>query len=132
MLILKNNELNLFEDIFEIKKLQKYGMVNFLLAFLKNVFYNFKFIKTQQINNQNILEIKKPVRFECDYGFAELSPNESLGEGLNIYLQSSFDGKYEDQDITIQNLNGNYIESISKARTFGFYHEIEYLKSQNE
>ena len=85
----------------------------------------------EQINNQNILEIKKPVRFECDYGFAELSPNESLNEGLNIYLQSSFDGKYEDQDITIQNLNGNYIESISKARTFGFYHEIEYLKSQN-
>ena len=27
----------------------------------------------EQINNQNILEIKKPVRFECDYGFAELS-----------------------------------------------------------
>ena len=85
----------------------------------------------EQIDNQNILEIKKPVRFECDYGFAELSPNKSLNEGLNIYLQSSFDGKYEDQDITIQNLNGNYIESISKARTFGFYHEIEYLKSQN-
>ena len=85
----------------------------------------------EQINNQNILEIKKPVRFECDYGFAELLPNESVNEGLNIYLQSSFDGKYEDQDITIQNLNGNYIESISKARTFGFFQEIEYLKSQN-
>ena len=28
-------------------------------------------------------------------------------------------------------MNGNYIKSISKARTFGFYHEIEYLKSQN-
>lgn len=85
----------------------------------------------EQINNQNILEIKKPVKFECDYGFAELLPNEIENEGLNIYLQSSFDGKYDDQDITIQNLNGNYIESISKARTFGFYHEIEYLKSQN-
>ena len=85
----------------------------------------------EQINNQNILEIKRPVRFECDYGFAELLPNESINEGLNIYLQSSFEGKYEDQDITIKNLNGNYIESISKARTFGFFHEIEYLKSQN-
>ncbi len=85
----------------------------------------------EQINNQNILEIKKPIKFECNYGFAELLPNESVNEGLNIYLQSSFDGKYEDQDITIKNLNGNYIESISKARTFGFYHEIEYLKSQN-
>ena len=58
-------------------------------------------------------------------------PNESTNEGLNIYLQSSFEGKYDDQDITIKNLNGNYIESISKARTFGFFHEIEYLKSQN-
>lgn len=85
----------------------------------------------EQINNQNILEIKRPVKFECDYGFAELLPNESTNEGLNIYLQSSFEGKYDDQDITIKNLNGNYIESISKARTFGFYHEIEYLKSQN-
>ena len=85
----------------------------------------------EQTNTQNILEIKRPVKFECDYGFAELLPNESVNEGLNIYLQSSFDGKYEDQDISIQNLNGNYIESISKARTFGFFHEIEYLKSQN-
>ena len=85
----------------------------------------------EQHHNQNILEIKKPVKFECEYGFAELLPNESKKEGLNIFLQSSFDGKYEDQDITIQNLNGNYIESISKARTFGFYQEIEYLKSQN-
>ena len=85
----------------------------------------------EQHRNQNILEIKKPVKFECEYGFAELLPNESKKEGLNIFLQSSFDGKYEDQDITIQNLNGNYIESISKARTFGFYQEIEYLKSQN-
>lgn len=85
----------------------------------------------EQINNQNILEIKRPVKFECDYGFAELLPNESTNEGLNIYLQSSFEGKYDDQDITIKNLNGNYIESISKARTFGFFHEIEYLKSQN-
>ena len=85
----------------------------------------------EQTNYQNILEIKRPVKFECDYGFAELLPNESVNEGLNIYLQSSFDGKYEDQDISIQNLNGNYIESISKARTFGFFHEIEYLKSQN-
>jgi len=85
----------------------------------------------EQTNYQNILEIKRPVRFECDYGFAELLPNESTNEGLNIYLQSSFEGKYEDQDITIKNLNGNYIESISKARTFGFFHEIEYLKSQN-
>ena len=85
----------------------------------------------EQHRNQNILEIKKPVKFECEYGFAELLPNESKKEGLNIFLQSSFDGKYEDQNITIQNLNGNYIESISKARTFGFYQEIEYLKSQN-
>ena len=85
----------------------------------------------EQFNNQNILEIKRPVKFECDYGFAELLPNESTNEGLNIYLQSSFEGKYDDQDITIKNLNGNYIESISKARTFGFFHEIEYLKSQN-
>ena len=85
----------------------------------------------EQTNYQNILEIKRPVKFECDYGFAELLPNESVNKGLNIYLQSSFDGKYEDQDISIQNLNGNYIESISKARTFGFFHEIEYLKSQN-
>ena len=80
---------------------------------------------------QEVLEIKKPVRFECDYGFAELLPNSLDAEGLNINLESCFDGKYQDQDISIKNLNGNYIDSISQARTFGFYQEIEYLKSQN-
>ena len=86
---------------------------------------------TEQDFEQKILEIVKPVKFSCDYGYAELEPNLPKDEGLNINLESSFEGKYEDQDIKIKNLNGNYIESISKARTFGFFQEIEYLKSQN-
>ena len=85
----------------------------------------------EQDSEQKILEIVKPVKFSCDYGYAELAPNTQKDEGLNINLESSFEGKYEDQDIKIKNLNGNYIESISKARTFGFFQEIEYLKSQN-
>ncbi len=85
----------------------------------------------EQDSEQNILEIINPIKFSCDYGYAELVPNSSKDHGLNINLESSFDGKYEDQDIKISNLNGNYIESISKARTFGFFQEIEYLKSQN-
>ena len=85
----------------------------------------------EQDSEQKILEIVKPVKFSCDYGYAELAPNSTKDEGLNINLESSFEGKYEDQDIKIKNLNGNYIESISKARTFGFFQEIEYLKSQN-
>ena len=85
----------------------------------------------EQNSIQNILEVIKPVKFQCDYGYAELLPNEKNHEGLNINLESSFEGKYEDQDIKVKNLNGNYINSISKARTFGFFHEIEYLKSQN-
>ncbi len=89
-----------------------------------------KGIKAQD-SEQKILEIIKPVKFSCDYGYAELAPNSPKDEGLNINLQSSFEGKYEDQDIKIKNLNGNYIESISRARTFGFYQELEYLKSQN-
>jgi UDP-3-O-[3-hydroxymyristoyl] N-acetylglucosamine deacetylase len=85
----------------------------------------------RQTENQNILEVTKPVKFKCDYGYAELLPNKKEQEGLNINLESFFEGKYEDQNISVKNLNGNYIESISKARTFGFFHEIEYLKSQN-
>ena len=85
----------------------------------------------EQKDNQNILEIIKPVKFKCEYGYAELLPNENGHEGLNIDLESSFEGKYKDQEIKVRNLNGNYIDSISKARTFGFFHEIEYLKSQN-
>ncbi len=85
----------------------------------------------EQESEQNILEIVKPVKFKCNYGYAELSPNSLCEEGLNINLESSFEGKYQDQNINIRNLNGNYVESISKARTFGFFHEIEYLKSQN-
>ena len=85
----------------------------------------------EQNSEQNIMEIIKPVKFLCDYGYAELIPNSPKDKGLNINLESSFDGKYEDQNIMIRNLNGNYIESISRARTFGFFQEIEYLKSQN-
>ncbi len=85
----------------------------------------------EQDSEQKILEIVKPVKFSCDYGYAELVPNSPKDDGLNINLESSFEGKYEDQDIKIKNLNGNYIEYISKARTFGFFQEIEYLKSQN-
>ena len=85
----------------------------------------------EQDSEQKILEIVKHIKFSCDYGYAELIPNSPKDEGLNINLESSFEGKYEDQDIKITNLNGNYIESISKARTFGFFQEIEYLKSQN-
>lgn len=84
-----------------------------------------------QNSEQSVLEIVKPIKFKCDYGFAELNPNLPQDEGLNIYLESSFEGKYEDQEINIKNLNGNYIESISEARTFGFFQEIEYLKSLN-
>ena len=85
----------------------------------------------EQDSEQKILEIVKHVKFSCDYGYAELTPNSPKDEGLNINLESSFEGKYEDQDIKITNLNGNYIQSISRARTFGFFQEIEYLKSQN-
>ena len=85
----------------------------------------------EQDSEQKILEIIKPIKFSCDYGYAELKPNSPKDEGLNINLESSFEGKYEDQNIKITNLNGNYIESISRARTFGFFQEIEYLKSQN-
>jgi len=87
-------------------------------------------LKEQPIS-QNVLEIKRPVKFECNYGFAELIPNNSSQEGLNIDLESSFEGKYKDQSIEVKNLNGNYVDSIAQARTFGFFHEIEYMKSQN-
>ena len=49
-----------------------------------------------QNGQQNILEIIKPVKFLCDYGYAELAPNSSRDQGLNINLESSFDGKYDD------------------------------------
>ena len=84
-----------------------------------------------QIMNQQAIEIKKKVRFDCDYGYGELLPNSETEEGLNIFLESSFEGKYEDQIINIENLNGGYPSKISQARTFGFYEEIEYLKSQD-
>ncbi len=87
-------------------------------------------IKSQN-TPQKYLLINKKVRFDCDYGFGELLPNSKSEEGLNIFLESSFEGKYKDQTINIENLNGAYPSKISQARTFGFFHEIEYLKSQN-
>lgn len=86
---------------------------------------------SSQNSAQQAIQIKKSIRFDCDYGFAELNPNNSNEEGLNIFLESSFEGKYKDQTINIENLNGGYPLNISKARTFGFFNEIEFLKSQD-
>jgi len=132
-------EIDNLKTIFAFKKsLNPSGSL--IIDFMNLGFVTKNFIKKEVIlkkgikeqdSEQKILEIVKPVKFSCDYGYAELVPNSPKDEGLNINLESSFEGKYEDQDIKIKNLNGNYIESISKARTFGFFQEIEYLKSQN-
>ena len=38
----------------------------------------------EQDSEQKILEIIKPIKFSCDYGYAELTPNSPKDEGLNI------------------------------------------------
>ncbi|MGL5291850.1 MAG: UDP-3-O-acyl-N-acetylglucosamine deacetylase [Vibrionaceae bacterium] len=79
---------------------------------------------------KRFLQIKKPVRIEDGDKWAELIPYN--GFRLNFAI----DFNHPAIDADLQNLELDFssqafIKEISRARTFGFMRDIEYLQSQN-
>jgi len=91
-------------------------------------------IQSAGIETQNtpkkLVRIKKPVRFENNSGWAELKPFE----GFKVSFKIDFDhpavnetSQYMEHDLTKE----PYTTVLSRARTFGFMRDAEYLRSKN-
>jgi UDP-3-O-[3-hydroxymyristoyl] N-acetylglucosamine deacetylase len=75
---------------------------------------------------KNTLKITKTVRVEEDGKIAEFTPSELPTFTFVADFDHPMIGKQE-RELTL--VNGNFPSQISRARTFGFAHEVDYLRS---
>ncbi|MCD8548554.1 MAG: UDP-3-O-acyl-N-acetylglucosamine deacetylase [Aeromonadaceae bacterium] len=85
----------------------------------------------EQAAAKQFLRIKKPVRVEDGDKWAEFLPYD---KGFRLDLQIDFrhpvfDG--QNQHLVMDFSGSRFLKEISRARTFGFMKDIEYLHSQN-
>ena len=89
-------------------------------------------LKTTGIIEQNAYKkeiiIKKPVRIKEDGKFAALLPSRKFEVYCSIHFDNTFIGK---QKISIEINENTFMKEISKARTFGFTKDIEYLQAHD-
>ena len=91
-------------------------------------------IKQAGIESQNSLKkfikIKKELKIEDEDKFISISPSNSF----NIDYKIDFDHpviKSTNQKLNLDFFNDNIINDVSKARTFGFLKDVEYLQKNN-
>ncbi len=72
------------------------------------------------------LKILKKVTVETDYGFASLSPSDHFEADVSI----TFPGRkgMASQEFHSDNLHECFKQELARARTFGFYSDVEKLK----
>lgn len=80
-------------------------------------------IKTQK-EPRKFIEILKKIRFEEDDKFVEISPSKDFSFNLHIDFNHKKIGK---QNFIYKKGLNSFKNDISRARTFGFKHEIEQL-----
>ncbi len=86
-------------------------------------------IETQNAAKR-FIRIKKPVRFEDGDKWAEMRPHNGFKMDFQIeFDHPAIDG--DDQRLVFDFSTQGFIKEISRARTFGFMRDIEYLQSQN-
>lgn len=76
------------------------------------------------------IKILKPVRVEHEDKFAEVLPSETLTYEFKIVWDHPVIAATNDYVFFEYNLE-EYINMVSKARTFGFYEQLEYLHQNN-
>jgi len=86
------------------------------------------------VEEQNLakrfIRIKKPVRFEDDDKWAEFIPYN----GLRMDFEIEFNHpaiESDEQHLLFDFSSQDFVKDISRARTFGFMRDIEYLQSKN-
>lgn len=80
--------------------------------------------KVQELPRRAI-KILKEIRVEHDGKWAVLKPSESSIFGGEIEFDHPDIGT---QNYEVQLVNGNFKHDIAQARTFGFLHEVEYMR----
>ena len=79
---------------------------------------------------KRFIRIKKPVRFTDGDKWAELVPYNGFRMDFEIEFEHpAIDA--DEQHLLFDFSTNAFIKDISRARTFGFMHDIEYLQSQN-
>ncbi len=79
---------------------------------------------------KRFIRIKKPVRIEDGDKWAELVPYD----GFRMDFEIDFDHPaidIDEQHMLFDFSSAGFVKEISRARTFGFMRDIEYLQSQN-
>ena len=76
--------------------------------------------------SKKFLKITKEVEIRDGEKFAKLSPNSSIDFDFEIFFDHPVIGN---QKYSFKFSTKNYIEEISRARTFGFLKEVQYLRS---
>ncbi len=76
--------------------------------------------------NKKFIKITKEVRIEEGSKFAILKPSEKISFDFEINFNHPVIGR---EKYRFDFSTKNYIEEISKARTFGFLKEVQYLRS---
>lgn len=79
---------------------------------------------------KKFIRIKKPVRIEDGDKWAEIRPYNGFRLDFTIdFNHPAIDS--DDQKLVFDFSSQSFIKDISRARTFGFMRDIEYLQSQN-
>ncbi|MDF1880978.1 UDP-3-O-acyl-N-acetylglucosamine deacetylase [Sulfurimonas sp. MAG313] len=76
---------------------------------------------------KKILKIKKTVTVKEGNKYVSLSPSDDLKYDFTIKFSHPV---INEQSFTLNFTKAEYKEKISKARTFGFLHEVQYLRSK--
>ncbi|MDW6093737.1 UDP-3-O-acyl-N-acetylglucosamine deacetylase [Vibrio rhizosphaerae] len=79
---------------------------------------------------KRFIRVKKPVRFEDGDKWAELVPYQ----GFRMDFEIDFNHpaiESDEQRLLFDFSSQSFVRDISRARTFGFMRDIEYLQSQN-
>ncbi|MCL4139486.1 UNVERIFIED_CONTAM: hypothetical protein GTU68_007821 [Idotea baltica] len=83
-----------------------------------------------QRSAKKFVKIKRTVRFENQAGWAELRPYD----GFKVSFEIDFDHpavKSTNQTFALDLSKSSYSREISRARTFGFMRDVEYMRSRN-
>jgi UDP-3-O-[3-hydroxymyristoyl] N-acetylglucosamine deacetylase len=76
---------------------------------------------------KKIMKIKKEIIVRDGDKYVKLSPSDDLNYDFTIKFNHPV---IDEQSFTLNFTKAEYKEKISKARTFGFLHEVQYLRSK--
>lgn len=80
----------------------------------------------EQSVERNVVRVKRPVRVGTDEAFASLEPGHRFTMAMGIDFASRAIGR---QDIFLEISDLTFKRELSKARTFGFAHEVEAMRA---